>query len=143
MTRKLNHETKELCLEDLKLNGTLQHASKVCGVAVRTLNEEMKRSEVFRRRVNEARLEGRVQVADRAVEMIKQIASGTMAKTDRNVLTANIALANAYEPGFRGVTVVQGKVDHNVRVITAVPRPKYQIEAPKQIAGGTDDTSAA
>jgi len=131
MSRKLNADVKEAVIDALKIHGTMQYASKLLDVSVRTLNEEMRRSEVFKRRVLEAREEGKRNIADKAIEMIKLYASGTMLKTDRNVLTANIALANAYEPGFRGTTVIQGRVEHDVRVITAVPRPKYEIEPPK------------
>ncbi len=137
MTKKLNHDVKELCIEVLKDKGTMQAASKICGVTVRTLNEEMRRSEVFRRRVLEARAEGKINIADRAIELIKAYAYGeNEERTDRNRLTAAIALANAYEPGFRGVTTIQGRVDHEVRVITAVPRPKYTIAEQKVIEGG-------
>ena len=126
MTKKLNHDVKELCIEVLKDKGTMQAASKVCGVSVRTLNEEMRRSEVFKRRVLAAREQGKQNIADKAIELIKTYAYGeNTEKTDRNRLTAAIALANAYEPGFRGTTTVQGRIDHDVRVITAVPRPKY------------------
>lgn len=126
MSKKINHDVKETCIAALRELGTMQAASKVCGVTVRTLNEEMRRSEVFRRRVLEARAEGKTNIADKAIELIKSYAYGeNEAKTDRNRLTAAIALANAYEPGFRGVTTIQGRVDHDVRVITAVPRPKY------------------
>ena len=134
MTKKINHDVKETCIEALRIHGTMQYASKLCGVSVRTLNEEMRRSEVFRRRVLEARAEGKTNIADKAIELIKSYAYGeNEEKTDRNRLTAAIALANAYEPGFRGVTTIQGRVAHDIRVITAVPRPPYdEIEnAPK------------
>ncbi len=129
MAKKINHDVKETCLEALRDLGTMQAASKICGVSVRTLNEEMRRSEVFKRRVLEARAEGKVNIADKAIELIKSYAYGEYDKkeTDRNRLTAAIALANAYEPGFRGQTIVQGRIEHDVRVITAVPRPKYEI----------------
>ena len=129
MTPKISNDIKEAAIEALREYGTMNYAAKISGVTVRTLNKEMLRSEVFKRRVLEARNEGKQNIADKAIEMIKLYASGTLAKTDRNVLTANIALANAYEPGFRGTTNVQGKIEHDVRVITAVPRPNYgQIE---------------
>ena len=133
MPKKLNHELKEACIEALRYHGTMAYASKIIGVSVRTLNEEMRRSEIFKRRVSEARAEGKTNIADRAIELIKSYAYGeNTEKTDRNRLTAAIALANAYEPGFRGTTQVQGKIDHDVRVITAVPRPKYQITVEKE-----------
>ncbi len=132
MTAKISHDEKETAIAAMREHGTMLYGAKAAGVTVRTLNEEMRRSLIFKQRVLEAREEGKRNIADKAIEMIKQIASGEMLKTDRNVLTANIALANAYEPGFRGTTVIQGRVEHDVRVITAVPRPKYgEIEAPK------------
>jgi len=130
MSRKISSDVKEVILETIKEKGTMKAGAKAAGVSVRTLNEEMKRSEVFKRRVFEAREEGKRNIADEAIEMIKSYASGNVPKTDRNVLTANIALANAYEPGFRGTTTVQGKVEHEIRVISAVPRP--QLPGPKK-----------
>ena len=132
MSDKISHDEKETAIEAMREHGTMQYGAKIAGVSVRTLNREMERSEIFKRRVLEAREEGKRNIAEKAIEMIKLYASGELAKTDRNVLTANIALANAYEPGFRGTTTIQGRVEHDVRVITAVPRPRYaEIEAPK------------
>ena len=132
---KINHDVKETCIEALREHGTMQYASKICGVTVRALNQEMLRSAVFKRRVLEAREEGKRNIADKAIELIKSYAYGTNEeKTDRNRLTAAIALANAYEPGFRGITTIQKQIDHDVRIITAVPRPKYEITEVKQIS---------
>ncbi len=126
MSKKITHDIKETAIEALREHGTMQNAARVCGISVRTLNEEMRRSEVFKRRVLEARAEGKTNIADKSIELIKSYAYGeNTEKTDRNRLTAAIALANAYEPGFRGTTQIQGRIDHDVRVITAVPRPKY------------------
>ena len=131
--KKITHDEKETALEAMREHGTMQYGAKIAGVTVRTLNEEMRRSEVFKRRVLEARTEGKSNIADKAIELIKEYAYGeNKEKTDRNRLTAAIALANAYEPGFRGTTTIQGRVEHDVRVITAVPRPNYdEIEPPK------------
>ncbi len=132
MSLKINLERKELALEAIREHGTMKAGAAAAGVDVKTLNNEMRRSAVFKRRVLDAREEGHRNVADKAVDMIKLIASGTMVKTDRNILTANIALANAYEPGFRGATVVQGRIEHDIRVLTAVPRPSYkELPSPK------------
>ena len=133
MTSKINHDVKETAIEALREHGTMQYAAKICGLTVRTLNNEMQRSDVFKRRVLEAREEGKRNIADKAIELIKTYAYGeNEEKTDRNRLTAAIALANAYEPGFRGVTTIQGRVDHDVRVISAVPRPRYdEVETPR------------
>ena len=142
MTNKITHDAKETAIEALREHGTMQYASRICGVSVRTLNEEMRRSAIFKKRVLGAREEGKRNIADRAIDLIKAYAYGeNTEKTDRNRLTAAIALANAYEPGFRGVTTIQGKVAHDVRVITAVPRPKYEVtvENPKLIKGKKED----
>lgn len=148
---KITHDEKETAIAALREHGTMQYASKVSGISIRTLNLEMTRSLVFKRRVLEARAEGYTKIADDARQLVIDYMSGNLAekcpachgetltpkcklcegkgiiltKTDRNRLTAAIALLNAYEPGFRGVTTIQGRVDHDVRVITAVPRPKY------------------
>lgn len=137
---KISHEQKELAIEAIREHGTMKAGAAAAGVDRKTLNNEMRRSVVFKRRLLEAREEGHNNVADRAVDMIKLIASGTLDKTDRNVLTANIALANAYEPGFRGTTTIQGKIEHEIRVRTSIPRPDYKelplpkvtIEKPKR-----------
>jgi len=127
---KINGDQKETAIETIRIHGTMKAGAAAAGVSVRTLNEEMRRSAIFKRRVLEAREEGKRNIADNAIDRIKEYAFNPPMKTDRNVLTAAIALANAYEPGFRGTTTVQGKIDHDVRVITAVPRPKYA-ELPK------------
>ena len=128
----LTHAQKELALEAIRENGTLQAGAKAAGCDVKALNNEMRRSVVFKKRVQEAREEGRRNIADKAITKIKEYAFSPPLKTDRNQLTAAIALANAFEPGFKGSTTVQGKIEHDVKVITAVPRPKYEeVEAPK------------
>ena len=124
MTRKINHDVKETCIEALREHGTMPYASKICGVSVRTLNLEMLRSAVFKRRVLEAREEGKRNMGDEQIDFIHSVAKGEIeVKMPR--LTAALAIANWVVPGFRGATTVQGQVDHNIRVITAVPRPKY------------------
>jgi len=128
---RITHDAKETAIETIRIHGTMKAGAEAAGVSVRTLNEEMRRSAIFKRRILEAREEGKRNVADNAIDRIKEYAFNPPLKTDRNVLTAAIALANAYEPGFRGTTTVQGKIDHDVRVITAVPRPNYSIEITK------------
>ena len=125
---RINADQKETAIETIRTHGTMKAGAEAAGVSVRTLNEEMCRSAIFKRRVLEAREEGKRNIADNAIDRIKEYAFNPPEKTDRNVLTAAIALANAYEPGFRGTTTVQGRIDHDVRVITAVPRPNYNVE---------------
>ena len=129
---RLTKDAKETAIEIIRIKGTMKAGAEAAGVSVRTLNEEMRRSAIFKRRILEAREEGKRNIADNAIDRIKEYAFNPPLKTDRNVLTAAIALANAYEPGFRGTTTVQGKIDHDVRVISAVPRPNYQIIEPEK-----------
>jgi len=132
MSQKISHDAKETALEAIKELGTMKAGAKVAGISVRTLNLEMKRSAIFKKRVLEARAEGYNKLADEARQLVIDYMSGKYEKTDRNRLTAAIALLNAYEPGFRGTTTIQGKIEHDIRVITAVPRPRYlEIESPK------------
>ncbi len=131
MPKKMTHDLKETIIEALRVRGTMKYAARVVSVSVKTINEEMRRSDIFKRRVEEARAIGKANMADDSIEFIKDVAEGKIdVKMPR--LTAALALANAYEPGFRGTTNVQGKIQHEVNVISAVPRPKYnEIEAPK------------
>jgi hypothetical protein len=128
---RLSHDQKEQSLAGMRLLGTKKAGALAANVTVEKLNEEIKKSAVFRKRANEALTSGKSNLADNALEVISTYALNPPPKTDRNQLTAAIALANAFIPGFRGATTVQGKIDHDVRVISAVPRPKYEIEKPK------------
>ena len=135
MSYKITTDQKEAAIEAMREHGTMQYGAKIAGVSVRTLNNEMRRSAIFKKRVEEARAEGKSNIADKAIELIKSYAYGeNTEKTDRNRLTAAIALANAYEPAFRGTTIIQGRVEHNVRVISAVPRPKYDELPPTKVS---------
>ena len=129
--KKISSDEKETAIEALREHGTMQYASKICGVTVRTLNEEMRRSEVFKRRVIEAREEGKRNRGDKALQFISDVAEGKV-EVKMPQLTANLAIANWAIAGFRGATKVEGNIQHDIRYYTAVPRPKYdEIEAPK------------
>ena len=121
----ITSKQKEIAIEGIREFGTLKAGAKVAGMDVKTLRAERKRSAVLDRRIKDALEEGHNNLADNAIQLIIDYANGVYEKTDRNRLTAAIALANWAQPGFRGTTTVQGKVDHNVRVITGVPRPDY------------------
>lgn len=126
---KITHDEKETAIEALKEHGTMQYAAKICGVTVKTLNNEMRRSSIFKHRVLEAREEGKRNMGDEQIDFIHSVAKGEVeVKMPR--LTAALAIANWVVPGFRGTTKVEGNIQHDVRVITAVPRPKY-IESPE------------
>jgi len=128
---RISHDQKEQALAGMRLLGTKKAGALAAGLTIEALNAEIKKSAVFRKRVNEALTFGKSNLADNALEIITNYALHPPAKTDRNQLTAAIALANAFIPGFRGT--VQGKIDHDIRVITGVPRPNYQIEAPRKM----------
>ena len=124
---RLTHDQKEQCLAGMRLLGTKKAGALAANIPIEKLNEEIKKSAVFKKRANEALTSGKSNLADNALEVISTYALNPPPKTDRNQLTAAIALANAFIPGFRGATTVQGKIDHDVRVITAVPRPNYEV----------------
>ncbi len=128
---RLTHDAKEQALAGMRLLGTKKAGALAANIPIEKLNEEIKKSAVFKKRANEALASGKSNLADNALEVISTYALNPPPKTDRNQLTAAIALANAFIPGFRGATTVQGKIDHDVRVITAVPRPNYDIETTK------------
>ena len=146
---KITHDEKETALEAMRLHGTMQYGAKVAGVDVKTLNNEMNRSAVFKRRVLEAREEGKRNMGDEQVEFIQSVAKGEVeVKMPR--LTAALALANWVVPGFRGTTKVEGNIKHDIRIISAVPRPDYgqlppkpevrEIESPKQLSKNASQT---
>ena len=127
MSQKITRDQKETALEARREHGTLKAAALASGVSVKTLNNEIRRSAIFKKRMQEAAQEGHVNVADVGKQYLVDVVHGRIEKTDRNRITAAIALLNAYEAGFRGTTTIQGRVEHDVRVITAVPRPKYEV----------------
>lgn len=121
----MTHNQKEAAIEAIRELGTLKSGAAAAGIDVKTLRAERKRSKIFDNRINDALNEGRERMGDESIQFIKDVRDGVYEKTDRNRLTAAIALANWIVTGFRGTTQVQGKIDHDVRVLTAVPRPKY------------------
>jgi len=130
---RLTHDQKEQVLAGMRLLGTKKAGATAAGITVEKVNAEIKRSAVFKKRANEALQTGKSNLADNALEVISTYALNPPPKTDRNQLTAAIALANAFIPGFRGAQTVQGKIDHDVRVITGIPRPKYDELPPSKI----------
>uniref|UniRef100_A0A6M3JLU8 Terminase n=1 Tax=viral metagenome TaxID=1070528 RepID=A0A6M3JLU8_9ZZZZ len=121
----MTNTQKEAAIEAIQEHGTLKSGAAAAGIDVKTLRAERKRSKIFDNRINDALNEGRERMGDESIQFIKDVRDGVYEKTDRNRLTAAIALANWIVTGFRGTTQVQGKIDHDVRVLTAVPRPKY------------------
>jgi hypothetical protein len=111
--------------------GTKKAACAEVGITPWLVRSEERHSLVFKRRVEAAKAEGIKHLADQALENIRLFAFSEEA-SEKARLTANICLANAFIPGFRGVQKTEGRVDHNVRVITGIPRPNYEeLEKPK------------
>jgi hypothetical protein len=134
---RMTPEQKRVAIKTLEEHGTDVAAAKAAGVTMWTFRHEKKRSAIFRKRANEARDTGKTHVGDSALAMLEHIAFSKEYADPRYSkarLTANIALANAFIPGFKGTTTIQGHVDHDVRVITAIPRPRYiDGDTPKQL----------
>ena len=124
---RLSHDTKEQALAGMRLLGTEKAGALAANITLEKLKEELKKSAIFRKRANEAKVAGKSNLGESGLDVIVKYALDPPEKTDRNRLTAAIALCNAFIPGFRGATTVQGRIDHDVRVITAVPRPNYGV----------------
>ncbi len=123
----LNNDQKGKILESLKEHGTIVMAAKTVGCKPDAIYKEMQRYPTYRRKVQEARDHGKDSVGDSAMTVIEGIAFSN--DTDsRTRLTAALSLANAFVPGFKGTSHFEGKIDHNVRIQTAVPRPTYNTQ---------------
>ena len=130
MGKRLNHDQKEMVLKAVWVNGTIEAAVLFTGIGMEIIQSEIKKSAVFEKRIKKALEASKGMLIDEARALVRDYMRGKYDKTDRNRLTAAIALLNAYEPGFKGTTTVQGRIEHDVKVITAVPRPRYN-ELPK------------
>ena len=67
---RINADQKETAIEAIRIHGIMKAGAEAAGVSVRTLNEEMRRSAIFKKRVLEAREEGKRNVADNAINYI-------------------------------------------------------------------------
>ena len=121
----MTHEIKETVIAALRERGTLQYAALAAGISVTDIQGEIRRSDIFKKRVEESSKEGKKNLADESIAFIKQVADGEVeVKMPR--LTAALALANAYEAGFRGQGPTSRKPDKAMRAFrTGIPRPKY------------------
>ena len=144
----MNHDRKETAIEFVRARGTLKAGANAAGVTYQTLRNEIKRSLIFAKRIAEALNDGKSEIGNPAIDNIIKIASDANPDV-RSRLTANLALANWAIPGFRGETRIGGKIEHDIRVTSAVPRPIYkEIEvekkqimgkAPQLLTGKTSD----
>lgn len=125
MTARITKDTKDVFIEELAACGVIKLAAQKAEISVPTIYNEMKRSDIFKRRVERAISEGRTKVGDSALENIIEIAHNLDPKAMKHRLTANIALANAFVDNFKGSTKVSGRVEHDVIVRTGIPRPNY------------------
>jgi hypothetical protein len=130
---KLNSEQKAIIILAIRERGVKRDGCKAVKISIHELNDEIKLHKNFAKEVKEAVIEGNQNLADKGKEYIADVIDQKYAKTDRNAITGAIAALNAYEPGFKGTSKVEGRIEHDIRVITGVPRPNYQIEAPKMV----------
>ncbi len=126
MSKHMGHDEKETAIEFVRAKGTLKAGAEAAGVTYQTLRNEIKRSPLFARRITEAQTDGKSEIGDKAIENIKSMALAENNKDVRSRLTANMALANWTVPGFRGESKVTGRIEHNIRVTSAIPRPNYK-----------------
>lgn len=131
MTQKITKDQKDVFIEELAACGVIKLSAEKAMVSVPTVYAEMKRSDVFKKRVQIAINEGRSKLGDSALERILEIANDSDPKRTSQKLTANLALANWSIPGFRGEQKISGKVEHDVIVRTGIPRPNYELTQPK------------
>jgi len=130
----LNKEQKERIILAIRERGVKRDGCKAVNISIHELNDEIKLHKNFAKEVKEAVLEGNQNLADKGKEYIADVIDQKYQKTDRNAITGAIAALNAYEPGFKGTSKVEGRIEHDIKVITGVPRPNYaQIEDKKQI----------
>lgn len=136
----MSHDAKETAIEFVRATGLLKSGAKAAGVTYQTLRNEVRRSPIFAKRIYEAQQDGKAEVGDKAVENIKELGSENN-RDVRSRLTANLALANWAVPGFRGESKVTGTFEHNIRIKSAIPRPRYAEfteVSPKQIEQGKE-----
>ncbi len=133
MTEKITADKKETFIELMALGETMKGAARKIDMTYQTIRNEMKRSNVFEKRVREAQSKGLESLGQTALDNILWIGS-TENKDVRSRLTANLSVANYAIPGFRGETKVTGKIEHDIKVISPVPRPKYdELSLPKVV----------
>jgi hypothetical protein len=128
----LSKEQKDTIIYHIRERGVKLDGCKAVKITIHELNDEMKKHKVFAKEVHEAVKEGNANLADRGKEYLANVIDGELPKSDRNAVTSAIAALNAYEPGFKGTSKVEGTISHDIRVITAVPRPNYEIVEPEK-----------
>jgi len=128
---KLTSEQKAQIILAIRERGVKRDGCLAVGITIHQLNDEIKLHKNFAKDVREAIAEGNQNLADKGKEYIADVIGGKILKTDRNAVTGAIAALNAYEPGFKGTSKVDIHAEHNVRVISAVPRPDYKELPPK------------
>ena len=126
--KKITPELKQQAIKVYEETGLLNKAAQAIDVHPRTLRDEMKRSNVFRKKMLAAKDIHKIVRADMAYEKLFAYADGEFSngKSDRNQVTALLAILNAFEPGFRGKTTVDHKVSGTVKFRTSIPRPDYK-----------------
>jgi hypothetical protein len=121
---KLTNDQQKTVIESLKQHGTYAMAAKAAGISTDTLRDYRKRNPSFNAKCEECLNVGKKTVGDNALTVIESIAFGKDS-SEKGRLTAAAMLANWAVDGFRGVQRTEGRVEHNVHVVTNIPRPSY------------------
>jgi hypothetical protein len=122
---------KQKIILAIRERGVKRDGCKAVNISIHELNDEIKLHKNFAKEVKEAVAEGNQNLADKGKEYIADVIDQKISKTDRNAITGAIAALNAYEPGFKGTSKVEGHINHLIEVKTGVPRPNYQIDVAK------------
>ena len=116
MSQRITEEQKDKAIEVYAQKGNLLDAAKAVNLSTKTLLRERQRNSVFRKAMEEARLEH--------CEYIEQdvLKAANNPNIKQPQLLAKFFRAKRHIPEYRD------KVDHsvegNIKIITGVPRPK-------------------
>ncbi len=120
----LSPDQQRIIISSLMQYGTFMKAAKDALTTTPILQQYRKQHPKFSRLCQDAISSGKESVGDNALTVIQGIAFGKDTK-DQQRLVAAMSLANAFVPGFKGTTHVEGRIQHNVQVSSLVPRPPY------------------
>jgi len=116
MSKRITEEQKQIAVEEYALKGNLIDAAAKAGVCSLTLIREKKRSADFRKLLEEA--------DEKHHEYIEKDLYDAAHNPDMRQpqLLAQFARAKRHIPEYRDK--IEHKVEGNIKIISAVPRPK-------------------
>lgn len=116
MTARITEEQKTKAIEVYEEQGNLQHAAVAIGLSVRTIHREKLRDEKFRELIAEADLIYHEHIKAELRAM------GDNPNLKMPQLIAKLAEAKAHMAEYRDKH--EHKVEGDIKIITAVPRPE-------------------